>query len=133
MAKSKRYKGKPKLSHTQILELFDSGRYRADLGSGIVYSGVTGKPLAVQWCGHTTQYAFICLCYKNSRYYIPLSNVIWIVGSRREIPDGFEIHHRNTVAEDNWYDNLFCLFEKDHRKLHASKDLLEPQGEETPF
>jgi hypothetical protein len=135
MAKSKRYKGRPKLTHTQVLELFDQGIYTADLEKGIVYSGVTGKPLRVGWCGRYEDkpYAFICLCYKNSRRFIPLSNVIWIVGSRREIPEGFEIHHRTNNPEDNWYDNLFCLFDKDHRKLHSSRDLLEVAGEQTPF
>ena len=133
MAKSKRYKGKPKLTHLDILKLFDDGHYTADLDKGIVYSGRTREPLAVATYGRTTKYPFIILRRNDSRYHIPLSNVIWIVGNRREIPEGFEIHHRNTNAEDNWFDNLFCLTEKDHRKLHNSRDLLEPAGEETPF
>jgi hypothetical protein len=62
--------------------------------------------------------------------HLPISCAVWLAGARRPIPKGFEIHHRNTDTSDNRWLNLFCLFGKDHSKLHNG-DLLD--DDKTPF
>lgn len=126
----------PRLSHNEILELFDNGTYRVDLETGTIYRK-NGKPIKPQLGGrHPDEkpYLKIRLYLRERIREIPVAHVVWIVGARSAIPPGFEIHHKDLSNLHNWWDNLFCLFDKDHRKLHNGHRLIDkPDEEETPF
>ncbi len=118
------------ITHAEIIDLIRRGIYKVDLDTGIV-SKRNGKPLYVEPAGRTKQYPRVRLCSGGRRRKLPVAHVVWLAGSGTSIPEGFEIHHRDTNVDHNWWSNLFCLFDLDHRKLHNGKpDLLE---EETPF
>jgi len=38
----------------------------------------------------------------------------------RLIPQGFEIHHRDENPENNDFENLICVHQIDHNKLHRA-------------
>lgn len=121
---SKNYSSK--LTHEQIIELFDCGLYYADLGMGIVYSGKTKKPLFTffstkQEDKDNEDYLWLRLYKSPAMRSIPVAHVIWIVGARNLIPPNFEIHHDNKNRGDNSFDNLFCVHKTDHRKFHKRK------------
>jgi hypothetical protein len=125
---------KKKLSDHDILELVKNGRYRVDLDEGIIYSGTTHKPLYIRDGGRNGTYPRVWVWYKQSRRNVSVARMVWLAGSRRAVPEGFEIHHRDKDATHNWWDNLFCLFELDHRKLHNGAKLVDDEEQsETPF
>ncbi len=128
------------LTQADIIKLFREGVYTVDLEKGIVSSGHTGKPLKIKVGGRPDPNGqkedrqFYELHYKDQRRKIAVSVCIWIVGSGRPVPDGFEIHHRDRDYHNNGWSNLFALFRLDHKKLHNGNgkpvDLVEPVAEE---
>ena len=46
------------------------------------------------------------------------NKLVWLSGARREVPDGFEIHHRDENRLNDEWSNLICIYGDDHRKLH---------------
>lgn len=128
-----RFKGKPKLSNKTIIQLFKDGIYKVDLEEGVVY-GKKGSPLKVKLSGRDESRPWIRLYHNGLERELLLSHAVWLAGSGRDIPQGFEIHHKDMNAQHNWWDNLFCLCEPDHRKLHRVGTLIDNQDEEeTPF
>jgi hypothetical protein len=127
-----RFKGLPRLNNKEIIQLFRDGFYKVDLEKGIVI-GKSGKPLKPKMGGRTKQYLKIRMYHEGRVRELPLAHAVWLAGSMRDIPEGFEIHHKDTNLEHNWWTNLFCLFELDHRKLHNGHKLLDEPEEETPF
>jgi hypothetical protein len=118
-----------KLSHQQIICLFDHGVYHCDLETGLVYSTRTAIKLFT-FEGNEDGYLWVRLYYGQSMRSMSVSHVVWIVGTRCAIPEGFEIHHRDKDIKNNRFDNLFCLHRIDHNKLHHGQNLIT---EDTPF
>lgn len=75
---------------------------------------------------------FVRLYWNGHRKSVFVSRLVWMSVTNRVIPWGFEIHHRDEDHRNNAWDNLFCLAEKDHHKLHG-RDLIDPKLEEVPF
>ncbi len=134
MVKNRPHWKRPRITTEELLDLFANGTYRADLDEGIVYKG-GGKPLAVSIAGKEPDKKprlYVRLYRKQRIRWIQVAHVIWIVGAERGIPEGFEIHHKDLDPTHNWWDNLFCLCQPDHRKLHRVGSLIDEE-EETPF
>lgn len=70
--------------------------------------------------------------YKGERYYSRgtrrLHEVVW-EDNHGELPEGFEIHHKDFNTENNEVGNLTVLKVKQHRKLHQ-RNLTEEQREQ---
>lgn len=127
-----------KLTHLDILELFDNGHYILDLSSGNrpgIKSGKTGSYLYTfdngrQRNPETPAYKWVRL-YKVPKYIaINLSHLVWILHTRSPIPPGFEIHHFDEDPSNNAFDNLLCCHPLDHKKYHNET---QDQKNQTPF
>jgi len=106
-----------KLTHQEVIKLFDDGRYSVNLEQGRVYSSKTGKELFT-YVGNDAGHLYVRLYCAPSYKAMPVSHVVWIMGTRSPVPKDFEVHHRNRNTKDNCFDNLFALHKIDHRKLH---------------
>lgn len=126
-----------KLSHLDVLRLFDEGRYSLDPDTGIIYSR-KGKELYT-YVGDKTDVndkrKWVRLYAAPGHRAMAVANVVWIVMTRCEIPAGCEIHHDNENEEDNRFSNLFCIHGKDHNRLHAMRRRLLGAAveDDTPF
>lgn len=120
------------ISQAQILEIIAEGRYRVDTDLGLVYSGKTGKEVYTWNRGKhpRSPHKFVRLHYKGKRIGIARARLVWMVANNSTIPDGWEIHHRNTDPVDDRDSNLLCLHKNDHKKFHHSA---EPETQDAPF
>lgn len=121
---------KERLTDRDILKLLHLGRYKVDLDTGEVFQG-NGKPLKA-YEGNEEKHLWVRLYGFKKRKAIAVHRLVWLAGAGRPIPKGFQIHHRNLDTQDNRWSNLFCLHERDHRKLHSGPggDLID---EDIPF
>lgn len=120
-----------KLSQAEVIQLFKDGVYKVDLENGLIIKR-DGKPIATRIKGGRYGTYYKVRLYDGTKMReMTLHAAVWTGHTLREIPEGFEIHHRDKDHSNNRWTNLFCLFKLDHRKLHDSEDLLE--HEETPF
>jgi hypothetical protein len=136
----KGYNGK--LTHEEIIALFNASVYRVDPNRGIVmdrrgkrlYTFPGGQSRSRQSTKQSarqrsltekpdtetfTEALWVRLYSRRKMRSLPVAHCVWLYVAQRPIPDGFEIHHRNTLKTDNRWRNLYCLFDLDHRKLHA--------------
>lgn len=120
-----------KMTHREIIDLFRDGKYSVCPDTGTVVSNKTGKPLSVKMGGRTEAYPKYRLFNKEKHREIAVAHCVWLAVAQTPIPSGFEIHHKDRNPLNNAWNNLFCLFELDHRKLHNGQDLTEE--DETPF
>ena len=67
---------------------------------------------------HRTRYAF-GLRIDGKRRTIVRSKLVWIAGSRRLVPPGFEIHHLDQNRYNDDWENLVALSPEDHNKFHG--------------
>ena len=58
------------------------------------------------------------ICHEGSKYTWAVSHLCWMFFTRSPIPDGFQIHHVDEDCTNNLFDNLICIHERDHDKLH---------------
>lgn len=116
---AKRRWPKYRLSDGQVLALLKSGRYRVDVADGAVY-GRRGrvKPFL------TEGRLFVRLYSGDHARVIALAKLVWMAGSGRKVPRGWEVHHRDEDRGNDSWDNLICLFKLDHRKLHRGDDFI---------
>lgn len=103
------------LTHDEILEAFEEGRYSANLETGEVF-GANGKRLRLGRHGRQCERYCVALFYKGKTIHIPRAKLIWIVGTHSEVPAGFQIDHDNEDPTDDRFDNLICLHKIDHGK-----------------
>lgn len=133
-----------RLTQKEVIELFRKGKYIVDSEKGIVLNGKTKKPLHVFAGGHKAGKVFVpnynskwVRLYSAPKHIaLPVSHCIWLANAKVTIPNGFEIHHKDLDSTNNAWNNLFCLFDMDHRKLHQDHRLIcngEEPEEETPF
>jgi hypothetical protein len=110
-----------KMTHEHVLRLFQEGvKYRADLKSGVLYSGRTNLPLFT-YTNRDQDYLFVRVYDKPFCTGIAVSRVVWMVGTGVVIPEGFQIHHHNEKPWDNAFTNLICLHHNDHEKWHQTQ------------
>lgn len=119
----KRYEGQ--ISDQQILDLLESGAYRVDLNTGDVFNK-DGKQLKVFYGKWDRMYVRL-YDGRRARREISLPKLIWIAGAKSIVPDGFEVHHRDTYKTHNNFDNLICLHRIDHQKYHTSNKTLDEE------
>jgi hypothetical protein len=112
-----------KLTDLEIIQLFDAGLYHCDLETGQIWSDRTDCEVFRFHGSKKSHQNFIRLYHNNKVRCYPVSRIIWIVGNRRAIPDGFEVHHRDLDNQNDAFDNLYAISNLDHHKLHG-RDLL---------
>ena len=108
-----------------LLEAVDTGQYIVDLEKGTIVSKRTKRQTFIfnhVWPPNPNQLGhwFTRLYYKGTVLCTSRARIIWMVGHRRAIPEGFEIHHDNEDSEDDSFDNLICIYNLDHKKLHRN-------------
>lgn len=126
-----------RLTRKEVIALFRQGKYRVDPDLGEVYGRDDTKPLYT-YVGDADKdkpgHRWVRLFDQPKMRALPVSHCVWMWVTRHPIPVGFEIHHRNLDCTDDRWVNLFCLYGKDHEKLHNPKgecgDLLD---DGTPF
>lgn len=124
-----------KLTNEEIIALFDQGAYKVNPEKGII-SRRDGRKLYTFFGGKegNGDEALWCRLYSRGKMRsLPVAHCIWMYKTHRSIPDGFEVHHRNTDKQDNRWKNLFCLFSMDHRKLHLDNGDVEDLLQVSPF
>lgn len=119
-----------RLSDEDIMQLVRDGKYHVDLEAGLVFSDRTRQEVFT-YAGNEEGYLFIRLYDQPKHRTLPVSQVVWIVGTQSTIPKGWEVHHRDGNIKNNSFSNLYCLHPVDHRKLHRDDDLINMQQE--PF
>lgn len=120
-----------RLSDLDVIGLFDAGLYSADLDAGVVYNR-RGREVA-SYVGNDEGHLFIRLYGHGGCRAVALHRVIWIVGARSSIPEGWEVHHYDLDTSNSAFVNLYCLHPVDHRKLHGGRLILEADPDEVPF
>lgn len=78
-------------------------------------------------------YLFVRIYCNRKVKTIALAKLVWLSVVLRPVPNGFEIHHRDTDNTNNTWGNLFCLHELDHRKLHGRELIDDQELNEVPF
>lgn len=125
-----------KLTHEEIIALFNQGVYKVDIEAGTVHAR-NGRELYTfpggNDCDDPDSALWVRLYSRGKMRSLPVAHCVWLFKSQRAIPDDFEIHHRNTNKRDNRWLNLFCLFDLDHRKLHRDTGEVDDLLETTPF
>lgn len=111
----KRYQ--EKMTDEQVLDLLKVEKYRVDLVTGEVFNSKDEK-LSIYYGKLDRKYVRL-YDGRKSRREISLPKLIWMFGTKSIVPDGFEIHHRDTYSENNNFNNLICLHRRDHQKLHG--------------
>ena len=112
-----------KISDEQILAMIETGEIVVPLEKPlqITVRGRTVKAYAIgQYAGNPqrTRYAF-GLRIDGKRRTIVRSKLVWIAGSRRLVPSGFEIHHLDQDRYNDDWENLVALSPEDHDKFHG--------------
>lgn len=121
------------MSDLEIIELFKSGKYTADLGSGDIYGKNKNVPLAVAEASEEGHLA-VEIYNGPKRKKIMVHRLIWLAGCLEPIPLKWELHHRNGDVKDNSFHNVVCLHPIDHRKVHKGGLLHEVSDPDTlPF
>lgn len=64
--------------------------------------------------------------YKKNRNHGYLHRYLWIC-AYGEIPSGYVVHHKNGVKDDNRLDNLECVADLAHRRMHGKRRGKLPQ------
>jgi len=116
------------MPYEMILRLFDEGTYVWIDSECKVLSGRTGKEVFTYSGDRSNiQYVRLYNTENGKKYYraIARHHVSWIIGSRADIPEGWQVHHRDTDQTNDRYKNLICCHPNDHRKLHEEKEELD--------
>jgi hypothetical protein len=78
--------------------------------------------------------AWVRLYWNGRRKQIMFAKLVWMAHTRRVVPTGFEIHHRDLDRRNDRWGNLVCVHELDHRKFHGQgAELPLPDTEDIPF
>lgn len=108
-----------KFTWEEVLDLIDRGVYRVDLKTGLVFSNRTGREVFGFQSSRRSQ-VFTIRLYEVPKFIsIARSRLVWMVGTRSPIPDGFEVHHRDRNSQNDAFINLLCLHKVDHDKEHG--------------
>lgn len=119
-----------RMTHREVIRLFRSGKYIVDPELGKVYSS-KGKELFSYPGSRDSTQLWVRLYNQPKHISIPVAHCVWLFVSGIPIPRHFQIHHRDINNLNDSYENLYCLFNKDHKKLHKlDVDLIE---EPVPF
>lgn len=105
------------LTYKEVLRLIKQRLIRVDTDKGVVY-GVSGLPLKAWPYGDPVSYLAVKVCYQNKQKTIGLARLVWMAKTKVLIPFGFEIHHDDGDVNNNRWDNLYCFYHEDHKKLH---------------
>lgn len=104
-------------SDRYFLNLVEQGKIEIDYQTGIVYSNLSGKRKPVG-AKHSAGYLHISAGpSRQERHYILLHRLVWMT-KHGEIPDGYEVNHKNGKKKENREDNLELLTRVDNVK-HA--------------
>jgi hypothetical protein len=105
------------LEDAEVMTLLEKGHFKVDLESGSV-STPSGKllvPFPDAW-----DHLFIRLHFEGKRKGISVAKLVWMAGTKTEIPHKWEVHHRDENPRNNAFSNLICLHPIDHRKMHTA-------------
>jgi len=111
---------------SEVLDWINSGVIRID--GQAVYKGareLTQRENARNRC--EVGDPRVDLAHNLKRKSVNVSHLVWMDATRVLIPKDFEIHHRDENPLNNNFDNLICVHQLDHRKLHGEIE------EEVPF
>lgn len=83
---------------------------------------------------YSQTYQFVELYHRPSdkRRKIGVAAFVWMAGTKHAVPKGFIVHHQDLNTLNNAFDNLYCLHEIDHHKLHGG-ELIEIEDSDVPF
>lgn len=100
-----------------FMALLKSGRIQVDTESGVVFSLASGKP-KIAGSKHSAGYFHMSAGpSREKRFYILLHRLVWMA-AHGEIPNGYEINHKNGNKRDNRIANLE-LVTRSENVLHA--------------
>lgn len=121
-----------RLTDRDVLQLLRDGVYYVDIEHGVALSQKM-RPLATEQSRTRKggELALFVRMYFDNCFIrkIALARLVWIAATKRTIPKGFQVHHRDTDFRNNRWQNLFCLYKLDHRKLHDGEDLISKNGQ----
>lgn len=121
-----RYKAAETISDETLLELIVSGVLTVDINSA--ECSRDGRPLKATVVGtagrNGTRYRFE-IRSKGKKRSILRSRLVYLAGTGKPIPDGFEIHHIDGNRYNDSFSNLVAVSRVDHSKLHC---LYKPPG-----
>lgn len=116
---------RPKLSVGDVVSLLKSGAYTVNPATAEVRNR-RGQIIGGFLCGREgKKYRYVRVHGKapDGRLGVktlPVSKLVWISVTRREVPKGFQLHHRDRDTTNDSWPNLLCVHELDHVKLHAA-------------
>jgi hypothetical protein len=107
-----------KMTQKELLEIIQLGIVSVDLQTGnVIKNGHILKNFCFPGKNFDRPLVRIYHCAKLIR--ILVHQIVWIAGTGREIPPGFEIHHMDEDPTNNKFENLICVSRADHMKLHG--------------
>ena len=134
----KNKKSKPKhVSDEELIRLLDEGIIKVDLETTELW--VNGNKIAPYLNGADNRggqedhkrWSF-GLRIDGRRRTITRSKMVYLAGSRKLIPLGNEIHHKDEDNENDKWSNLISVSFEDHKKFHYEDQDTESDGE-VPF
>lgn len=113
------------LSQKEIIGLLKAGVYEIDPVTCEFRSG--GKVIK-PWVGPEDGRAWCRLYHQGKRKQILRARLVWMSQTLCVVPKNWEVHHQDSDPRNDSWDNLLCLHQVDHRKVHQ-----DCRQEELPF
>ncbi len=109
-----------KIKDEDLLAWIKSGDIVVDLQTAQVHHrGVLRAATIIGRDGHNgTRYRYEFRCW-GIRRTIVRSRLVYMAGTRKLIPWGFEIHHLDGDRYNDCFENLIMVTKDDHLKIHA--------------
>lgn len=107
------------VSDDEIISMIESGEIVVDLSNGNVTRN--GKPKAATVVGddskNGTRYRYE-FWIGSRRRTILRSKLVYMAGTGKPVPEGFEIHHLDEDRYNDAFFNLIAVSTEDHLKIH---------------
>lgn len=117
-----------RMTPREVLGALTNRVYTVDLVTGAVTRARTGRVVTPFVKGGGRK--LIRLYWNGKVKAMHLARLVWMAGAKRTIPKRFEVHHRDERNSSDGWDNLICLHQLDHRKLHRNTDVY---AEDIPY
>ena len=107
------------ISDKTLLDFLHTGDLEVDpVTAEVFWRGNLKKPTIVGTEGKNGTRKRIEIHYQGFRRSIVLARLVYMAGTRKVIPRGYEIHHVDFDRYNDSFDNLIALTVQDHLKIH---------------
>lgn len=111
----------------EFIPLFTPGPYAVNSEGEVLSLNYrhSGKPHLLSPRGNKSGHYTVCLCIDGKQITRGIHDVVWEAFNKKNVPEGYVVHHKNDKPWDNRLSNLELLSRRDHGRKHWSRPVLE--------